>query len=119
MESDTEKKREDGARQTPIQSRRKECTTGSTKSMLPLLMMMNVEVAPPPHPKKRNCSSSTRPMQKISQSYAVARPMQIETQSDSDMKKKFESSKRKFEQRLADQREANEKDYNDRLSSNA
>ncbi|XP_015087095.1 RNA-binding protein 28-like [Solanum pennellii] len=105
-DSDTEKKREDGARQTPIQSRRKECTTGSTKSMLPPLMKMNVEVAPPPHPKQRNCSSSTRPMQKISESSAVARPMQIETQSDSDMKKKFESSKRKFEQRLADQREA-------------
>lgn len=45
-------------------------------------------------------------MQKTSQSSAVARPMQKETQSDSDMKKKFELSKRKFEERLADQREA-------------
>ncbi|KAG5627361.1 hypothetical protein H5410_012579 [Solanum commersonii] len=106
MESDTEKKREEGAQQTPTQCRRKECTTGSTKSMLPPLMKMNVQVAPPPNPKQSNCSSSTRPMQKTSQSYAVARPMQKETQSDSDMKKKFESSKRKFEQRLADQREA-------------
>ncbi|WMV10905.1 hypothetical protein MTR67_004290 [Solanum verrucosum] len=106
MESDTEKKREEGAQQTLTQCRRKECTTGSTKSILPPLMKMNVEVAPPPNPKQSNCSSSTRPMQKTSQSYAVARPMQKETQSDSDMKKKFESSKRKFEQRLADQREA-------------
>ncbi|KAK6804134.1 hypothetical protein RDI58_001918 [Solanum bulbocastanum] len=105
MESDTEKKRE-GAQKTPTQCRRKECTTGSTKSMLPPLMKMNVQVAPPPNPKQSNCSSSTRPMQKTSQSYAVARPMQKETQSDSDMKKKFESSKRKFEQRLADQRDA-------------
>ncbi|KAK4738319.1 hypothetical protein R3W88_002016 [Solanum pinnatisectum] len=106
MESDTEKKREEGAQQTPTQCRRKECTTGSTKNMPPPLMKMNVEVAPPPNPKQSNCSSSTRPMQKTSQSYAVARPMLKETQSDSDMKKKFESSKRKFEQRLADQREA-------------
>ncbi|KAH0730950.1 hypothetical protein KY289_002138 [Solanum tuberosum] len=106
MESDTEKKREEGAQQTLTQCRRKECTTGSTNSILPPLMKMNVEVAPPPNPKQSNCSSSTRPMQKTSQSYAVARPMQKETQSDNDMKKKFESSKRKFEQRLADQREA-------------
>ncbi|KAK6804115.1 hypothetical protein RDI58_001899 [Solanum bulbocastanum] len=108
MDSDhhTEKKREEGAQKTPTQCRRKECTTGSTKSMLPPLMKMNVQVAPPPHPKQSNCSSSTRPMQKTSQNSAIARPMQKETQSDSDMKKKFESSKRKFEQRLADQREA-------------
>uniref|UniRef100_M1A778 Uncharacterized protein n=1 Tax=Solanum tuberosum TaxID=4113 RepID=M1A778_SOLTU len=106
MESDTEKKREEGAQQTLTQCRRKECTTGSTNSILPPLMKMNVEVAPPPNPKQSNCSSSTRPMQKTSQSYAVARPMQKETQSDNVMKKKFESSKRKFEQRLADQREA-------------
>ncbi|KAG5627392.1 hypothetical protein H5410_012610 [Solanum commersonii] len=107
MDSDhhTEKKREEGAQKTPTQCRRKECTTGSTKSMLPPLMKMNVQVSPPLHPKQSNCSSSTRPMQKTSQSSAVARPMQKETQSDSDMKKKFESSKRKFEQRLADQRE--------------
>ncbi|KAL3380786.1 hypothetical protein AABB24_001108 [Solanum stoloniferum] len=107
MESDhhTEKKRE-GAQKTPTQCRRKECTTGSTKSMLPPLMKMNVQVSPPLHPKQSSCSSSTRPMQKTSQSSAIARPMQKETQSDSDMKKKFESSKRKFEQRLADQREA-------------
>ncbi|WMV10885.1 hypothetical protein MTR67_004270 [Solanum verrucosum] len=106
MESDhhTEKKREEGAQKTPTQCRRKECTNGSTKSMLPPLMKMNVQVSPL-HPKQSNCSSSTRPMQKTSPSSAVARPMQKETQSDSDMKKKFESSKRKFEQRLADQRE--------------
>uniref|UniRef100_M1CD97 Uncharacterized protein n=1 Tax=Solanum tuberosum TaxID=4113 RepID=M1CD97_SOLTU len=108
MESDhhTEKKREEGAQKTPTQCRRKECTTGSTKSMLPPLMKMNVQVSPPLHPKQSKCSSSTRPMQKTSQSSAVARPMQKEIQSDTDMKKKFESSKRKFEQRLADQREA-------------
>ncbi|KAH0782377.1 hypothetical protein KY290_001975 [Solanum tuberosum] len=107
MESDhhTETKRE-GAQKTPTQCRRKECTTGSTKSMLPPLMKMNVQVSPLLHPKQSNCSSRTKPMQKTSQSSAVARPMQKETQSDSDMKKKFESSKRKFEQRLADQREA-------------
>ncbi|KAK4731733.1 hypothetical protein R3W88_024721 [Solanum pinnatisectum] len=84
---------------------RKECTAGLTKSMLPPFMKMNVEVSPP-HPKQSNCSSSTRLMQKTSQSSAVARSMQKETQSDSDMKKKFESSKRKLEQRLADQRKA-------------
>ncbi|KAG5627402.1 hypothetical protein H5410_012620 [Solanum commersonii] len=108
MESDhhTEKKRQEGAQKTPTQCRRKECTTGSTKSMLPPLMKMNVQVSAPLHPKQSNCSSSTRPMQKTSQSSAVARPMQKETQSDSDMKKKFELSKRKFEERLADQREA-------------
>uniref|UniRef100_A0A3Q7EH89 Uncharacterized protein n=1 Tax=Solanum lycopersicum TaxID=4081 RepID=A0A3Q7EH89_SOLLC len=108
MESDhhTEKKRQGGAQKTPSQCRRKGCTTGSTKSMLPPLMKMNVQVAPPPNPKQSNCSSSIRPMQKTSQSSAVARPMQKETQSDSDMKKKFESSKRKFEQRLTDEREA-------------
>uniref|UniRef100_M1A775 Histone H3.2 n=1 Tax=Solanum tuberosum TaxID=4113 RepID=M1A775_SOLTU len=92
MESDKENKREGGAQQTPTQCRRKECTTSSTKSM-------NVQVAPPPHPKQSNRSSSTRPMQKTSQSSAVAGPIQRETQSDSDMKKKFESSKRKFEER--------------------
>ena len=74
--------------------------------MLPPLMKMNIEVSPPLHPKQSNCSSSTSPMQKTSQSSAVARPIPKETQSDTDMKKKFESSKRKFEQRLADEREA-------------
>ncbi|KAH0784379.1 hypothetical protein KY290_003977 [Solanum tuberosum] len=108
MESDyhTENKREEGAQKTHTQCRRKECTTGSTKSMLSPLMKMNVQVSPPLHPKQSKCSSSTRPMQKTSQSSAVARPMHRETQSDSDMKKKFELSKRKFEERLADQREA-------------
>ncbi|KAG5627400.1 hypothetical protein H5410_012618 [Solanum commersonii] len=108
MESDyhTEKKRQEGAQKTPTQCRRKECTTGSTKSMLPLLLKMNVQVSAPLHPKQSKCSSSTRPMQKTSQSSAVARPMHKETQSDSDMKKKFELSKRTFEERLADQREA-------------
>uniref|UniRef100_M1CD87 Uncharacterized protein n=1 Tax=Solanum tuberosum TaxID=4113 RepID=M1CD87_SOLTU len=108
MESDyhIENKREEGAQKTHTQCRRKECTTGSTKSMLSPLMKMNVQVSPPLHPKQSKCSSSTRPMQKTSQSSAVARPMHRETQSDSDMKKKFELSKRKFEERLADQREA-------------
>uniref|UniRef100_A0A3Q7EJ15 Uncharacterized protein n=1 Tax=Solanum lycopersicum TaxID=4081 RepID=A0A3Q7EJ15_SOLLC len=107
MERDhhTEKMRE-GAQKTPSQCRRKRCTTGSTKSMLPPLMKMNVQVSLPPNPKQSNCSSSTRPMQKTSQSSAVARPIPKETQSDTDMKKKFESNKRKFEQRLADEREA-------------
>ncbi|KAK6780310.1 hypothetical protein RDI58_022494 [Solanum bulbocastanum] len=118
MESDTEKKREEGAQQTPIQCRRKECTAGLTKSMLPLFMNMNVEVSPP-QPKQSNCSSSTRLMQKTLQSSAVARPMQKETQSDSDMKKKFESSKKKFEQRLANQRKAKIRIIKIRLSSNA
>ncbi|MCD7447458.1 hypothetical protein HAX54_029724 [Datura stramonium] len=93
---------------------------GLTKSMSPPLMKMNVatkrvEVAPPPQrkqllsdfspQKQSNCSSITRPMQKTTQSSAVARPMQKETQSISHTKK-FESSKRKFEERLAEQREA-------------
>ncbi|KAK4738289.1 hypothetical protein R3W88_001986 [Solanum pinnatisectum] len=66
---DTEKKREVGAQQTPTQRTRKECNTGLTK--------MNV---------------ATKPVQ-------VAKSMQKETQSINDMKKKFESSKRKFEER--------------------
>ncbi|KAH0782360.1 hypothetical protein KY290_001958 [Solanum tuberosum] len=58
------------------QRTRKECTTGLTK--------MNV---------------ATKPVQ-------VVKSMQKGTQSINDMKKKFESSKRKFEERLAEQREA-------------
>ncbi|KAL3380767.1 hypothetical protein AABB24_001094, partial [Solanum stoloniferum] len=78
MESDhhTEKKREEGAQKTPTQCRKKECTTGSTKM---------IEATKPVH---------------------VMKSMQKETQSINDMKKKFESSKRKFEERLAEQREA-------------
>ncbi|KAK4721503.1 hypothetical protein R3W88_011736 [Solanum pinnatisectum] len=51
---------------TPTQCRRKECTNCSTKSMLSLLKKMNVEVDPPPHPKQKNYSTSTRLMQKAS-----------------------------------------------------
>ncbi|MCD7447460.1 hypothetical protein HAX54_029726 [Datura stramonium] len=97
---DTEKKRE-GDQKTPIQSRNgimindKAMHQWLTKSMSPPLKMN----------KQSNCSSITRPMQKTTQSSAVARPMQKETQSISHTKK-FESSKRKFEERLAEQREA-------------
>ncbi|KAJ8573654.1 hypothetical protein K7X08_010165 [Anisodus acutangulus] len=119
---DTEKKRK-GAQQNPTQrsndnvmgsAARKECSSGLTKSIPPPLMKMNVatklvEVAPPNHHKQlhkqSNCNAITRPVQKTTQSSAVARPMQKETQNISDMKR-FETSKRKFEERFAEQNEA-------------
>ncbi|KAK4372389.1 hypothetical protein RND71_007773 [Anisodus tanguticus] len=119
---DTEKKIE-GAQQNPTQRRtdnmmgsaaRKEYNSGLKKSMPLPLMKMNVatkrvEVAPPNNhkqlQKQSNCSAITRPVQKTTQSSAVARPMQKETESISDMKR-FESSKRKIEERVAEQREA-------------
>ncbi|PHT59759.1 hypothetical protein CQW23_02122 [Capsicum baccatum] len=74
----------------------KECTSGLNKSMLPPLMKMNNEAT-----KKHNCCSITRPMQRS----AVARPKQKETENISDMKK-FESSKKKFEERFTEQKES-------------
>ncbi|KAF3633646.1 hypothetical protein FXO37_26944 [Capsicum annuum] len=86
MDTAPEKKREE----------QKECTSGLNKSMLPPLMKMNNEAT-----KKHNCRSITRPMQRS----AVARPKQKETENISDMKK-FESSKKKFEERFTEQKES-------------
>ncbi|PHT59834.1 hypothetical protein CQW23_02197 [Capsicum baccatum] len=86
----------------------KECTTGLSKSMLPPLMKMNNEATkrvqvtpnqkqllPDFSPKKQsNCIAITRPMQRK------------ETQSIRDTEMKFATSKRKFEERLAEQSES-------------
>ncbi|KAL3380343.1 hypothetical protein AABB24_000802 [Solanum stoloniferum] len=98
IDSDTEKK-------TPTQHRmgstaRKQCTSGLTKTMSASLKKMNVateRVQAPPH-QHSNCSAITRPIQSSA-------PMQKETQSINEIKK-FESSKRKFEERLAEQKTA-------------
>ncbi|KAH0733054.1 hypothetical protein KY285_001545 [Solanum tuberosum] len=98
IDSDTEKK-------TPTQLRtgstaRKQCTSGLTKTMPASLKKMNVateRVQSPPH-QHSNCSAITRPIQSSA-------PMQKETQSINEIKK-FESSKRKFEERLAEQKTA-------------
>ncbi|KAG5627432.1 hypothetical protein H5410_012650 [Solanum commersonii] len=76
MECDHDTKKKREEGAQQTQRTRKECTTGLTK--------MNV---------------ATKPVQ-------VVKSMQKGTQSINDMKKKFESSKRKFEERLAEQREA-------------
>ncbi|KAK6803783.1 hypothetical protein RDI58_001567 [Solanum bulbocastanum] len=96
INSDTEKK-------TPTQCRmgsttRKQCTNGLTKTMPASLKKMNVateQVKTPPH-QQSNCSAITRPIHSSA-------PMQKETQSINEIKK-FESSKRKFEERLAEQK---------------
>ncbi|CAN4110498.1 unnamed protein product [Withania somnifera] len=97
---------------------RKECTSALTKRMPPPLMKMNEAtkiVASTPHqkllsdcsPKKQsNGSAIMRPMQKTTQSSEVVRPTQKETESIRDENMKFESSKRKFEERFAEQRKA-------------
>ncbi|KAG5628050.1 hypothetical protein H5410_013268 [Solanum commersonii] len=96
IDSDTEKK-------TPTQRRmgstaRKQCTSGLTKTMPASLKKMNVAIERVQSPPRQhsNCSAITRPIQ----SSAL---MQKETQSINEIKK-FESSKRKFEERLAEQK---------------
>ncbi|KAK4737813.1 hypothetical protein R3W88_001510 [Solanum pinnatisectum] len=77
---------------------RKQCTSGLTKTMPASLKKMNVateQVKTPPH-QQSNCSAITRPIHSSA-------PMQKETQSINEIKK-FESSKRKFEERLAEQK---------------
>ncbi|KAH0765512.1 hypothetical protein KY285_001383 [Solanum tuberosum] len=109
IDSDAEKK-------TPTQCRtestaRKQCTSGLTKTMPASLKKMNVateRVQAPPH-QQSNCSAITR-------SIHSSAPMQKETQSINEIKK-FESSKRKFEERLAEQKTAKRRivlvDYHD------
>ncbi|KAK6803658.1 hypothetical protein RDI58_001442 [Solanum bulbocastanum] len=109
IDSDTEKK-------TPTQCRkgstaRKQCTSGLTKTMPASLKKMNVateRVQAPPH-QQSNCSAITRSIQSSA-------PMQKEKQSINEIKK-FESSKRKFEERLAEQKTAKRRiilvDYHD------
>lgn len=68
--------------------------------------------------KTSNCFSITKSMQRTTQSTAVVSSiMQKETQRIEDMEMKFESSKRKFEERLAEQRKAKRRtvmvDFND------
>ncbi|KAH0730916.1 hypothetical protein KY289_002104 [Solanum tuberosum] len=58
--------------------------------------------------KQSNCSMINRPMERTTQNSIVVRPMQKETQNIS-MEMKFEASKRKYEERLAEQRKAKRK----------
>ncbi|WMV10910.1 hypothetical protein MTR67_004295 [Solanum verrucosum] len=54
--------------------------------------------------KQSSYRSITRTMHKTTQSSAVVRPMQKETQNIKNMEMKFQSSKRKLKERLAEQR---------------
>ncbi|KAK4379652.1 hypothetical protein RND71_001514 [Anisodus tanguticus] len=106
MESDTEKKREEGAQQNPTRHRNKtmglgatkQCNSGLTKSMPLPLMKMNVatkrvEVAPPNH---HNDSFLIVPHRNKATAEDQCKKQQKKIK---DMK--FESSKRNFEERLA------------------
>ncbi|CAN4080663.1 unnamed protein product [Withania somnifera] len=87
----------------------KECTSGLTKSMaLPLMKINNVatkcvQVAPAAHQKQLISNGSPKKQSNFS---AITRPMRKEIGSIRDSNMKFESSKRKFEERFEEQREA-------------
>ncbi|KAG5627433.1 hypothetical protein H5410_012651 [Solanum commersonii] len=55
--------------------------------------------------KQSNCRAITKPIERIAQSFAIARLVQKETQSIKNIEMKFESIKRKFEERMTEQRE--------------
>ncbi|KAK6804116.1 hypothetical protein RDI58_001900 [Solanum bulbocastanum] len=55
--------------------------------------------------KQSNCRAITKPIERIAQSSAIVRLVQKETQSIKNIEMKFESTKRKFEERMTEQRE--------------
>ncbi|KAH0730932.1 hypothetical protein KY285_001846 [Solanum tuberosum] len=96
----TEKKRGGGSQQTPTQR-----SSVNAKSMPPPLPLMKMTVATKPVEVAHQKQLSDCSPQKQSNCSSITRPMQKDTQSISNTKK-IESSKRKFEERLAEQRES-------------